>query len=725
LIHLTIDGREVEAEPGTLIVDAAKAVGIDIPVFCYHPRMSPAAACRMCLVAVEKMPKLQPACATPVAEGMVVSTDTPAVRKARAGVLEFLLANHPLDCPICDKGGECDLQDNSMRYGPDLTRFADSKRHLDKARPLGPIVELDQERCIQCMRCVRFMEEVAGDPVLTLHDRGGHAVVDVADGLTFDSIFSGNTIEICPVGALTSRPFRFKARPWDLDEIPSVCPHCPVGCNIRLSVRRGEVKRLRSRDSQEIDWGWLCDRGRFGYGFIHEGARLERPLVREAGEQREVSWSVALARLGEGMRGSTGALGGGRSSLEAQYGMRRWLRERVGTKNIDHRVLPLTTAIAPGPQGRIDDLDDADLCIALDVEILEEAPVLGLRMRHFGGRGLRIVSVGPRTGLLDMDHDEVVAEDVAAALAAVARGEGEIGAAFRAARKVLMLWNGRGADVAQAIEAAQAARDGETYAMVVGGLGNSFGAEAVGLVPEEGGLDARGMLEAAARGDLDALFVLESDLSEFPDPDLLAAALERVPFLAVAGSIPTELARRADVVLPLAAWAESDGHLVNMEGRAQRYYAGATRPGGVYDDWRLFAELLGEPLDQGGFEAALRAEFGVLFGPERPVGGKPPRGGDEAQGRALVGASLYHKGVTPDPFLKTLKPPAELALAPDRAQALGVAGGDRVSAGGFEATVRVAAELPPGALLVRAGVAGAGRALAPDVTIQAFAGRAE
>ena len=661
MITLTIDGREVQVEPGTLILDAAKQAGIEIPVFCYHPRMDPVAACRMCLVRIEKMPKLQPACATPVAEGMVVYTDTDEVRKSHAGVLEFILANHPLDCPICDKGGECDLQDNSIRYGPNMTRFADHKRHLDKARPLGPIVELDQERCIQCMRCVRFMQEVAGDPVLTLHDRGGHAVVDVAEGRTFDSIFSGNTIEICPVGALTSRPFRFKARPWDLDEVESVCPHCPVGCNIRLSLRRGEVKRILSRDNEEIDWGWLCDRGRFGYGFLHEGERLTEPMVRRGGQLVPVSWSEAIAALESGMKGRVGALGGGRSSLEAQYLMRRWMQEKLGSQNVDHRVMPLTTAIAPGPVGRIDDVNDADLVLALDAELIEEAPVFGLRLRRFERKGLRIVSIGRRADLLDMPHEDVQTDDIARTLTEIAQGGGELGEAFLKARKVLMIWSGRGGDVASAIEAAVKARSGETYTMVVGGIANSFGAQAVGLVPGEGGLDARGMLEAAGKGDLDGLFLLAEDLLEFPDQGMVHEALDRLPFLAVAAVVPSSATERADVVLPLAGWAESDGHFVNMEGRAQRYYSGASRPSGVYDDWQLMARLLGLDWGQEETEAAVKAELPALFEAHRREGGPLPKGGYAAEPGVEVEPSIYKKGVTPDPFLRSLVPQAELA----------------------------------------------------------------
>ncbi len=727
MITLTVDDREVQVQPGTLIIDAAKAVGIEIPVFCYHPRMDPAAACRMCLVRVEKMPKLMPACATPVSEGMVVHTDTDEVQKAHAGVLEFLLANHPLDCPICDKGGECELQDNSIAYGPRATRFADSKRHLDKARALGPIVELDQERCIQCTRCIRFMDEVAGDPVLTVHDRGGHAVIDTAENRTFDSIFSGNTIEICPVGALTSRPFRFKARPWDLDEVDSVCPHCPVGCNIKLSVRHGEVKRILSRDSEEIDWGWICDRGRFGYGFLKHGERLEQPMLRKDGKLAPVSWDEAVSVLRERMQGNSGALGGGRHSLEAAYLLRRFL-DQVGTKNVDHRVLPLYSAIAPGPVGRIDDVNDADLLISLDVELLEEAPVLALRMREFQRkRGLRIVSVSPRRGLLDMPHQEAQTPDVAATLRAIAQGEGDIGQEFLAAQKVLLLWNGRSEDVFSAIGAAVAARSGETATLVAGSLANSFGAQAAGLLPKDGGLDARGMLEAAAAGQLDALLVIGHDiLSEFPDAELAAQAIEKVPFLAVAGTVPSETTGRADLVLPLAAWAESDGHFVNMEGRAQPYAAGSDRSPQLVDDWELMARLLGIAPDYEAILAEVQSALAPLFAAERRQGAEAPEGGYRpVPGAAIAGASIYYKGVTPDPFLNSIVPQTRVAVAPDVAEAAGAAEDDEVEVSGLRAALHVDPDLPPGAVLVRAGQEGANHALTRAAEVRALARRSE
>ncbi len=723
MISLTIDGREVQVEPGTLILNAARQAGIEIPVFCYHPRLASVGACRMCLVRVEKMPKLVPACTTPVAEGMVVRTDTDDVMQSHEGVMDFLLSTHPLDCPICDAGGECELQDNAMRYGSNQSRFAEPKRHLKKAAELGPMVELDQERCILCLRCIRFMREEAGDPALTLHERGNHTVVDVAEGRTFDSIFAGNTIQICPVGALTSRPYRFKARPWDLYEVDSICPHCPVGCHMALSLRHGDVLRIQSRDSDEVNWGWLCDRGRFGYGFVHQGPRLTRPLVRRDGEQVPVDWREAIAVLRRGMTGTVGALGGGRVSLEAQYLMRRWLQEGVGTAHVDHRVQPLTAAIPPAQVGRIDDIDTADLVLALDVELLQEAPVLGIRLRHVARNGRKIVSVSARRDMLDMPHQELATQDVAKTLRDISRGEGEIGQAFLRASKVLILWNGRGQAISEAIADAHRLRQGDTYTMVVGGLANSYGAEAAGLVPGPSGLDARGMLEAAAQGELDGLLVVAQDKRDFPDQELLEAALSRLRFLAVAGFVPSDLQERADVVLPLTAWVEADGHFVNMEGRAQRYFAGASRPGEVWEDWRLFAELLDYDWDYDRVLEAVRRDLPELFAADRRTGGPAPRGGYVGQPGTIVAASIFHKGVMPDPLVQAIVPPPRIFLAPDRAGALHLAEGHILEIGPGKAEVGVRPDLPRGSVMWRIGLRGAGRAVAVLASESGLAGK--
>src|SRR5919206_2793544 len=302
LVTLTIDGREVKAPKGTLVVEAAKTVGIEIPIFCYHPKLKPVGACRMCLVEIEKMPRLQTACTTPVADGMVVRSNSPGAIAAQNGVIELLLANHPLDCPICDKGGECPLQDNAFKYGLGYSRMTEEKRHLDKAFPLSDRIVLDRERCIMCYRCVRFQSEIAGDEALAAVDRGGESEIGVLEGDSFDSPFSGNTIELCPVGALTSRQYRFKARPWDLQRTQSICAGCAVGCGIEIHARDGQILRLWGRDVREVNDSWLCDYGRFDTLPALPEKRLTQPLVRQGGTLQPATWDAAYARAAEVLR---------------------------------------------------------------------------------------------------------------------------------------------------------------------------------------------------------------------------------------------------------------------------------------------------------------------------------------------------------------------------------------------------------------------------------------
>src|SRR5256886_9605075 len=285
-----------------LLVEAAKLIGLDIPVFCYEPRLKPVGACRMCLVQIEKLPRLQTACTTPIGVDMIVHTNTPDVVAAQNGVLELLLANHPLDCPICDKGGECPLQDNTFEYGPGASRFTEEKRHKEKAYPLGEQIVLDRERCIMCYRCVRFHQEITGDEALAAVERGADSEIATLDGEPYTSIFGGNTIELCPVGALTSRQYRFKARPWDLVRTPSGCNGCAVGCNVELHARDGRILRMVARENREVDDGWLCDMGRFDTLPPLAGNRPIRPMVRVSGRLEPASWDEALSRAAELLR---------------------------------------------------------------------------------------------------------------------------------------------------------------------------------------------------------------------------------------------------------------------------------------------------------------------------------------------------------------------------------------------------------------------------------------
>ena len=314
-IAFSIDGLEVNAPAGTMLADAAKYGDVEIPVFCYEPKLGqPVGACRMCLVEIEGIPKLQTACSTAVRDGMVVFTQTDRVREAQAAIVEFLLINHPLDCPVCDKGGECPLQDITMGWGPGRSRFIEPKRHFVKPLALSPLIAIDRERCILCYRCVRFSQEISEDYQLVLQERSANTYVSTFDGHPYVAPFSGNIIELCPVGALTSQPYRFRARPWDIEGSGSICTLCPAQCNVEFTVRDERVLRVLSRDHAGVDDGWLCDKGRFAYQSVHVDSRVTHPLVRVDGELVPVDWDRALDEAAEVLRAAgpdTGAVAGG------------------------------------------------------------------------------------------------------------------------------------------------------------------------------------------------------------------------------------------------------------------------------------------------------------------------------------------------------------------------------------------------------------------------------
>src|ERR687894_744893 len=341
-ITFTLDGREVEAPAGAMVVDAAKYGDVEIPVFCYEPKLGqPVGACRMCLVEIEGIPKLQTSCSTPVRDGMVVNTTSDRVRHAQNAVVEFLLINHPLDCPVCDKGGECPLQDISFGWGPGRSRYIEPKRHFKKPLELSPLVAIDRERCILCYRCVRFSQEIAEDYQLVFLDRGDHTFVGTHDGRPYVAPFSGNIIELCPVGALTSAAYRFRARPWDIEDSGTVCTMCPSQCNVKLTVRDDvRVVRVLARDNEEVDDGWLCDKGRFGYQSFRSEERITAPLVRDGGSLRETTWERALSEAARALERSgsrTAALVGGRATNEEGFLVQHLLREGLGSPHVDSR----------------------------------------------------------------------------------------------------------------------------------------------------------------------------------------------------------------------------------------------------------------------------------------------------------------------------------------------------------------------------------------------------
>ena len=445
-VTLFIDGRQVTVPSGTLIVEAAKQIGIEIPVFCYHPKMESVGMCRMCLVTVGTplvdrttgqpqfddegkllvrwFPKPQTACTMPVSEGMVVITDSDEIAADRKAVLEFLLTSHPLDCPVCDKGGECPLQDLTYRHGPGVSRFDyDTKHRAAKRYPLGDLIVLDQERCILCARCTRFQSEIAYDPVLAIENRGRDAMIVSYSDPVFDSHYSGNTTDICPVGALTSRDFRFRARPWELTDGPSLCNHCGVGCNTVLGTRGGEIARVMPRQNEVVNEIWICDKGRFGHHFNGSPYRLTTPLVRRNGELIETSWDEALAHVAERLTAiseahgpdALGGIAGTRLPNEDLYLFQKLLRDVIGTHNVDHRVglsasleddTVYTVGVGTGTDlGRVG-RDTAILVVGSDLD--EEAPIHYLRVAGAARHGATLINAGGRPTKLDKSSSHIL-----------------------------------------------------------------------------------------------------------------------------------------------------------------------------------------------------------------------------------------------------------------------------------------------------------------------------
>jgi NADH-quinone oxidoreductase subunit G len=618
-ITVTIDGLEVQAPENSMLVDAAKHGDVEIPVFCYEPKLgNPVGACRMCLVEIEGIPKLQTGCSTPVKDGMVVHTQSERVKTAQNSVVEFLLINHPLDCPVCDKGGECPLQDITFGWGRGISRYIDPKRHFVKPLALSPLIAIDRERCILCYRCVRFSQEISEDHQLVLQERGAHSYVSTFDGHPYVAPFSGNIVELCPVGALTSQPYRFRARPWDIEDAGSVCTLCPSQCNVTLTVRDERVLRVLSRQNPEVDDGWLCDRGRFAYPVLGGDARVTAPLVRDGGELRPVSWERALEEAAAGLRRAgerVGALAGGGATNEEGLLLARLVREVLGSPHLDSRVagtLPLELLRAlgePGLQAKVSDLEFAHAVLLLDCEPIADAAILDLRLRKGVRRhGLRLVPAS-REQLLDKSAREELLDTLRAA------GE-----------EIVVLWHerlGASADGEPAVRAlldlaatlGLAATDGAGL-LEIPAHSNGRGLREAGMLPNAGpelgeldeeGLDAHGIAAALAAGDLSALYLLDVDplagpsplpssehlRSPWAEPELWQQALERASTVIAHATFLTEGVRtHANVVFPALAYAEKEGTIVHPDGRVQRLRPGVARPGETRDERRVLDELM-------------------------------------------------------------------------------------------------------------------------------------
>ncbi len=645
-ITFTIDGREVQAPENSMLVDAAKHGDVEIPVFCYEPKLGqPVGACRMCLVEIEGIPKLQTGCSTPVKDGMVVYTESERVKTAQQSVVEFLLINHPLDCPVCDKGGECPLQDITFGFGGGISRFIEPKRHFVKPLELSPLIAIDRERCILCYRCVRYSQEVAEDYQLVLLERGAHSYVSTFDGHPYVAPFSGNIIELCPVGALTSRPYRFRARPWDIEGAGSVCTMCPAQCNVTVTVRDERALRILQRDNAEVDDGWLCDKGRFGYQSFHVDERITEPHVRDGGRLRPVSWERALdeAATALGRAGAhTGAIAAGTSTNEEGLLLSRLLREGLGSAHVDSRragSLPLELHRALGQprlQAKVTDLEFAHAVLVLDSEPVNDAPILDLRLRKGVRRhGMKLAVASPHKSLLDANaalsvrYAPGAGGAFAAALTAALSG-GDAPADVReladllkgAGEEIVIVWGERltaGPDGAASAQALLALADALHIAdtdgaglLEVPAFTNGRGLREAGVLPNAGpGLsepavatgasngsaaaarDTHAVAEGLAAGELSALYLLHCDpLRDLPDRELWERALERASTVIAHASYMTDAIREhATVVFPAEVYAEKEGTIVHPDGRLQRLRPAIARPGTVRAEWHVLAEL--------------------------------------------------------------------------------------------------------------------------------------
>ncbi|MBA2508084.1 MAG: NADH-quinone oxidoreductase subunit G [Nocardioidaceae bacterium] len=762
-VTVYIDDVELSVPKGTLVIRAAERIGVQIPRFCDHPLLDPVGACRQCLVEVpdagngRPMPKPQASCTLTVADNMVVRTQatSPQADKAQQGIMEFLLVNHPLDCPICDKGGECPLQNQAMSNGRGEARFAETKRTFTKPINISAQVLLDRERCVLCARCTRFSEQIAGDPFIALIERGALQQVGIYEKEPFESYFSGNTIQICPVGALTSAAYRFRARPFDLVSTPSVCEHCASGCSLRTDHRRGAVTRRLAGSEPLVNEEWNCDKGRFGFAYARQEDRLTRPLVRDGGngELRAASWPEAFAVAARGLaaaNGRVGVLTGGRLTREDAYAYAKFARTALGTNDIDCRARPHSAEeadfLAAEVAGRglgvtYADLEQTKTVVLAGFDPEDESPIVFLRLRKAVTKhGLRVHAVASHTtrGLAKLNARLVqtvpggetaalraLADDGQAALdsgSVIFVGErlaavpGALSAAIALAGTTgaRLAWVPRRAGERGAIDA------GCLPSVLPGGRAVSEAAARADLaaawgvqtVPAKPGRDTSATIAAAADGSLGALLVGGVDPVDLPDPALARTALEAAPFVVSLEVRESEVTRRADVVLPVAAVAEKPGTFVDWEGRA-RTFGAVLDAGTALPDVRILAGIAEEMGPGLGFRTvdqarAELAEVGDWDGerPAAPTVGHPDPVPDQAPagGSRLVldtWKQLVDDGrmVDGDPHLRATGRGAVARLGTATLQRLGVAPGQsvtlRTAAGAVQLPVE-AADLPDG-----------------------------
>src|SRR5215216_5634791 len=625
-LTLTIDGIQVTVPEGTGVVDAAKMVGIDIPVFCHHPKLEPVGMCRMCLVEIGRpmrdratgqfvmengapkiqfMPKLETACTNKAEEGMVVLTQTAKAKDGQRGTVEFLLTSHPLDCPICDKGGECPLQNLTMAHGPGKSRFVyDEKLKLGKHVPLGDLIVLDQERCIQCARCIRFQDEIVGDSVIGFDDRARGTKIITFSEPGFDSVFSGNTTDICPVGALTTRDFRFEARPWELGVQASICTQCPVGCNTTLNVRRDPksggditVQRVMPRQNEEVNEIWICDKGRFAYHYAESKKRLSEPMIRKDKKLARASWEAATELAGQKFKAAKKdfvVLASGRLSNEDLYNLKTLMEHSEGAAYLYSRMGggELTSLVGVGDGTNFATMGAGTTIVVVASDLYQEAPIWYLRVKQAADRGATLIVLNPRETKLDRYASYVVRYaygDEVKSVQDLGR-KGKLGDAFLNAKNAVILFGSDGLGVEGSSTLASACakllQDSGHVGKPNNGLigvwerANDQGAWELGFPVVDD-------LAEAIQGK--AIYIIGAD--PVGDDPKLAKALEGAEFVVVQDVMETATTEIADVVLPAQAFTEREGTLTSGERRVQRFYSAVPPTGDSKPDFAITSQL--------------------------------------------------------------------------------------------------------------------------------------
>jgi NADH-quinone oxidoreductase subunit G len=786
MISLTIDGQPVSVPDGTLIVNAAKQIGIDIPVFCYHPKMEPVGMCRQCLVEVGRPmidratgqpviengkpkiqfgAKLETACSTPVSQGMLVLSQSDKAKASQKEILEFLLTSHPLDCPVCDKGGECPLQNLTMAHASPLSRYIYSeKSHAAKHFPLGDLIWLDRERCIQCARCIRFQDEIAGEPVLGFYQRGRAMDIFTNSEPGFDSVFSGNTSDICPVGALTTEDFRFGARPWELKAAASVCAQCPVGCNITFNTRReamsnGKVaiKRVMPRQNEAVNEIWICDKGRFAYHFTESDKRLGQPLVRANGKLEPASWENAFAEIAQkvaGKKEQVVVLAGGRLSNEDLFNLKQ-LADGLGGQALLYTQMgggELTTALGVSAGTNFSEMGPGTTILVVASDLYNEAPVWHLRIKQAAKRGATLIVVNARETKLERYSKFVVRYSYGDEVETVKglAGKPKIGEALSSAENLVVLYgsDGLGLEGSSALANACAGlvkgRAGKPNNGLIGVWphANDQGAWELGFRPAS---------DLANRLAGKIVYVIAADPAG--DDPKLAEALKGAATVIVQELFLTETAKLADIVLPAQAYTERDGSFTSGERRAQRFYPAVPPQALVRPDFAITAQIAaGLGLDIEGrsashvmnkLAASVKAFSGVSYlklaevTEQYPIVGRADLyyGGttyenkqglgvqlalnpgsfsdasevkseglrpDEDQWLAVPVTRLYDRGITvvTSELLRQHIGEISVILNPESAKSLGVQSGDLLQVNGLEAMVMLDETVPASVVLV-------------------------